>query len=165
MRPTRHQMFLEMARAASRRGTCYRLNVGAVVVDSTPLNVPNVLGIGYNGAPSGEPHCTGNGCQYFTPRGCRVVHAETNALERATHSTAVFADLYVTHSPCGACVQLIADAGTRTATGPTIRRVFFETAYRDPEPIKTLIGSGKDVYQILPSGLVVDQRTGEIVEL
>lgn len=143
-------MYMQMARAAATRATCYRLNVGAVLVHGR-----NVIAIGYNGAPSGESHCTGNGCRYFTPLGCKVVHAETNVLSRAKHR--IGCDLYVTHSPCSDCASRIAE-------GYVVSRVFFETAYRDPAPVKMLLDTGRPVYQLLPSGMLVDQRTGELVE-
>ena len=142
-------MFMAMARAAAMRSTCYRLNVGAVLVYDR-----NVVAVGYNGAPSGEPHCTGNGCRYFTPAGCRVVHAEANALERVAGSPVD--SLYVTHSPCAECA--------RSLVAAEIAEVFFETAYRDPSPVRYLIDAQLDVFQLLPSGLLVDQRTGHLVE-
>lgn len=145
-------MFLAMARAASQRSTCFRLNVGAVIVSSLSHNV---LAVGYNGAPSGQPHCTGNGCQYFTPRGCKVVHAEANALSRLT--TSAYCHVYTTHSPCSDCVELLLSQGR-------IEAVYFETAYRDPTPIARLIDGGIQVYQVLPSGLMVDQKTGDLVQ-
>lgn len=154
MRPTRHQMFLAMARAAATRATCYRLNVGAVLVDS--MN-QNVIGVGYNGAPSGQPHCTGNACQYFSSTGCRVVHAEINALSRATETS--LANLYVTHSPCQACAERIRDNAR-----PRILGVYFETPYRDPTPIQTLLKERVEVFQVLPSGLMVNQKNGELCE-
>lgn len=141
-------MFMQMARAAACRATCYRLNVGAVLVLDG-----NVVSIGYNGAPSGKSHCTGNGCEYFTPHGCKVVHAEVNALERCTHENASGYSIYVTHSPCASCAALLIGV---------VNHVYFETAYRDPSPIKLLLAGGVNVFQVLPSGLLVDQRTGEL---
>lgn len=143
-------MYMAMARAASMRGTCYRLNVGAVLVLRG-----NVVSLGYNGAPAGEPHCTGNGCRYFTPTGCKVVHAEINALDRCTHEDASGYDLYVTHSPCIACAARLIGV---------VSNVYFETAYRDPTPVQTLLVAGVMVYQLLPSGLLVDQRTGTLCQ-
>lgn len=126
-----------------------------------------VLSVGYNGAPSGKPHCTGRGCQYHVVGvGCQVLHAEMNALDHAPFlKTAQVHDLYVTHSPCMACA-------TDRRMG-YVRRVFFETAYRDSSPVQELLMGTVDscvrppidVYQLLPSGLAVDQRSGDLVEL
>lgn len=163
-RISRPQMFLAMARAAAMRATCYRLNVGAVVVEDN-----NVIAVGYNGAPSGEPHCTGNDCQYFTAAGCKVVHAERNALERAARlsQTPRTCELYCTHSPCGECADLIATNGGsigRPLSWPMVSEVYYETAYRDPSPVRRLLEAEIEVYRVLPSGLMVDERTGALCE-
>lgn len=148
-RPTRAQMWMAMARAAATRSTCYRLNVGAVAVNAV---THAVAAVGYNGAPRGQPHCSGNGCQYFQPTGCTVLHAEQNV---AAQLTLGHHELYVTHSPCGKCAEMILACRLFT-------RVYYETAYRDPTPVKTLIDGGLSVYQLLPSGFVVDAATGEL---
>lgn len=158
MRPSRHQMFMAMARAAAMRATCYRLNVGAVLVRDQ-----NVVAIGYNGAPSGRPHCTGSGCQYYDESGCTVIHAETNALRRYRESLHEAAPprslaLYVTHSPCLGCASELSDETD------VVGDVFYETAYRDPTPIKYLRQGGVRVWQLLPSGMLVDTATGGLVE-
>lgn len=155
MRVTRHRMFLDMARAASRRATCWRLNVGAVLVYDS-----NVVSIGYNGAPAGEPHCSGNGCRYYTPNGCKVVHAEANAFARLSErglKCAQVYDLYVTHSPCGDCAEL-PEMGQ-------VRRVVFEIPYRDPSPVARLIQRGVEVYQLLPSEMAINCASGDLCQL
>lgn len=149
-RITREQMFLEMARAASKRSTCFRLNVGAVVVQER-----NVIAVGYNGAPAKQPHCSGNGCQYFDPeRGCQVVHAERNALDHLPTHRLDGLELYVTHSPCRRCAELAVDR--------RVARVYFEVEYRDRTPLEYLIEKSVGVYRILPSGFVVDVATGSL---
>lgn len=155
-------MFMAMARAAATRATCYRLNVGAILVEDR-----NVVAIGYNGAPSSAPHCTGAGCQYFSAEGCKVLHAEANALERAQNtviSRDSFCELYVTHSPCNSCVSAILSARRSLVRRVMVGEIYFETPYRDPEPIRRLIQGDVRVMQLLPSGLLVDQSSGEIVD-
>lgn len=159
-------MYMDMARAAATRATCYRLNVGAILVDR---NDQNVVAMGYNGAASGQPHCSGNGCQYFSSSGCKVIHAERNALNRLRGDWSPWSlAMYVTHSPCGDCARTI-------VSGELVAEVYFETAYRDPTPIQTLLRGpsgvdggwrrpGVSVWQLLPSGLVVDQSSGQLVE-
>lgn len=146
-------MFMDMAKAAARRSTCYRLNVGAVVVYDR-----SVVSIGYNGAPSGQPHCGGNGCPHFDPgRGCQVIHAEANAIERvAEWKTGNVHELYVTHSPCARCAELI------LSQPGGFSKIFFETAYRIADPVKALCARGVEVYQLMPNGMMVDQRTGDL---
>ena len=151
-----------MARAAATRATCYRLNVGAILVEDR-----NVVGVGYNGSPAGAAHCTGVGCGYFTPEGCKVLHAEANAIERAQYaarSSDAVCELYVTHSPCGACVSAILSARRSLVRRLMVGEVYFETPYRDPTPIRRLIEGDVRVLQLLPSGLMVDQSTGVLVD-
>ena len=164
-RITRPQMFMEMARAASRRSTCFRLNVGALVCfENSPVAV------GWNGAPAGEPHCTGNVCPGITPGGCPTIHAEVNALNRAerimNHGSAV--DLYVTHSPCKACTEKI------MASGLTVRKIFFEVPYRSTDHLEQLNHYKKTssryywqtgVYEVNPAGYTVDYFTRQVLEL
>jgi dCMP deaminase len=61
MRPDWDEINLNIAKEYSRRGTCPRMQVGALFV--TPDNRP--LSVGYNGAPAGQPHCTEGGCALY----------------------------------------------------------------------------------------------------
>ena len=151
-RPSRQQMFMDVARAVARRSTCHRLNVGAVLVVGN-----NIVSMGYNGARSGEEHCGGTGCRHFLPTGCTVVHAEENAIARAPKDF-INADLYVTHSPCVRCAGLIAKAG--------IDCVYYEVEYRDPAGVQALLGDhALVVMRLQPSGYCLDVRTGEVRHL
>ncbi len=114
-RPSWHETFMEMARVASKRSTCLRKQVGAVLVKDN-----RVIATGYNGAPSGLSHCSDTGCvrlQKEVPSGqryelCRSVHAEENCIIQA----AVFgvstagSVLYCTHAPCILCARSIINA-------------------------------------------------------
>lgn len=154
MRISRHQLFMGIAELAAKRSTCFRGNVGAViVVDNNPV------AIGYNGPPSGEPHCQGNDCP-LTNGGCsRSIHAEDNALARA--SVYVYgpylADLYVTSSPCHGCAA-------RIIQSHMIRRVFYQSPYRITTGIEELIHENIDVYRFSPSGYLVEEKTGRVLE-
>lgn len=53
MRPTKNEYFIAMAIVVSTRATCLRRHVGCVMVDTKG----HVLSTGYNGRPSGWPHC------------------------------------------------------------------------------------------------------------
>ena len=107
MRPTRPQTFMEIAQAVAKRATCMRLNVGAVLVQGR-----SIVSIGYNGVPSGAPHCTGNDCP--GKQHCHeTIHAEDNALRHlpgpvySTDFDEMYElDLYVTDSPCRDCFGL-----------------------------------------------------------
>lgn len=155
MRTTRPQMFMEIAQAVARRSTCMRLNVGAVLVQGR-----SIVSIGYNGAPSGAPHCAGNDCP--GKQHCHeTIHAEVNALRHVPRGIIVTADtrfdLYVTDSPCKACFEEIVDAGV-------VKRIFFGTPYRIADH---LIGHGQDIgiYRVLPAGYVIDWETKDLVDV
>lgn len=150
MRITRPQMFMEIAQVASKRATCMRLSVGAVIVRDR-----NIVALGYNGAPPGEPHCAGNLCPGRFK--CEeTVHAEMNALARIPQGVTDPMDLYVTDSPCSTCYQALEIYGR-------IQRVFFSTPYRITDHLER--PSPISVYRVTASGYVMDWRTKILVEV
>jgi dCMP deaminase len=147
-------MFMMIARAASLRSTCFRLNVGAVLVAGDK----HVLSLGYNGPASGEPHCTGNGCVPPGHVGCsRSIHAEANALSHGPTFLEAFdkKTMYVTASPCADCAGLLIKSG--------VTRVVYENEYRNPAPLQMLIEHGITVHKLTPSGYLVSFATGELI--
>ena len=156
-RISRHQMFMDMCEVIAKRSTCFRGNVGALVVlDNDPV------AMGYNGPPSGEEHCKGNQCELVN-RGCsRSVHAERNALRRLSGKISAGSgkiyDIYCTAGPCLECANLM------VAYERYIKRIFYRNPYRTPEGLD-LIVKRFDVYRITPSGFIVDQLTNKIVIL
>ena len=81
------QYFMQICAVVARRSTCLRAAVGAVIVRDRII-----LATGYNGSPSGLPHCTEVGCLITVstaPDGeveenCfRTIHAEMNAIAQA----------------------------------------------------------------------------------
>lgn len=151
MRISRADLFMQMAQVVAKRSTCYRLNVGAVVTIDN-----RVVSIGYNGVPPGEPHCRGNNCPGRD--GCHeTIHAEANAIAYIPQAYGLLPrDLYVTDSPCLDCANLIIKS--------RVKRVFFATPYRDLAPVQYLIMQGVQVYRVLPSGMVIDWNTGDLVD-
>ena len=140
-------MFMDVAQAFSRRSTCYRNNVGAVIVctDGWVIN-----GTGYNGPPSGEAHCKGNDCEFTEAGAClRSVHAEINALERMAYPIMGAQWLFTTRSPCTDCAVAIRDSGA-------IQRVYYEEPYRDGRPLHLLRKADIECYRVTPSGYVID---------
>ena len=109
---------MTIATDVSRRSTCLRRQVGAVLVVERRL-----LATGYNGAPSGVAHCDEVGClreQMEVPSGqrhelCRGLHAEMNAIvQAARHGVCIEgATLYTTHHPCSMCAKMAINAGVR----------------------------------------------------
>lgn len=108
------EYYLELARATSTRATCARRKHGAVIVKGR-----RIVATGYNGGPSGYPHCTDGGCPRAdsdAPQGhdyeqCIAIHAEANALLFSSPEEREGASLYCTGAPCFGCAKLIANSG------------------------------------------------------
>lgn len=115
-RPSWDEYFMEMAGLVSRRATCVRRMVGAVLVRDK-----RILATGYNGAPSGLAHCLETECvrqKLHIPSGqrhelCRGLHAEQNVLlQAALHGTSTKGSvLYITNQPCVICAKMLINAG------------------------------------------------------
>lgn len=90
--------FLNIAKAVALRSTCPRLQVGAVITYKN-----KIVTTGYNGAPSGEPHCTEVGCMIVDGHCKRTIHAEENALAQLGQRDGYPLKMYVTHKPCVIC--------------------------------------------------------------
>lgn len=150
MRPSVDEYFLDMARLASTRSTCFRRNVGCILVNSRN----RVLATGYNGVASGQPHCNFEDPDQSyvklvgqfaplevpirhpylcdganSPSGtdlnrCKAIHAEMNALVSCGNPEDIFA-CYVTASPCIQCV--------RSLINTPCKRIVFEEVYPHPE--------------------------------
>ncbi len=163
MRISRQQMYMDMAEIAAKRSTCFRGNVGALIIRVNTSGLHQVLATGYNGPGSGHPHCQGNSCQLTPLGGCaRSLHAERNALEFAKLLLPSLegCHLYCTASPCPQCAGLIIENG--------ITRFFYRNPYRLTDGLEMLAGRGIEVYRVTPSGMIVresDRRVMEEAEL
>ncbi len=141
------QYFITITRQVAERSTCCRAKVGAVIVRDK-----NILATGYNGAPTGLPHCIDVGCLVYetkTPGGemeenCyRTIHAEINAIAHAAKNGVSIrdADIYVTHTPCIHCLKVLVNTG--------IKRVCYEKEYK-LHTIKDLLSSANiGLYQVV----------------
>lgn len=118
---------MEIAHLVKTRATCPRRQVGAVVVKDR-----RILATGYNGAPSGLPHCPDGGPDHDWPSGCmraghciRSLHAEQNALLQAAKLgiSTEGSTIYVTCQPCNTCAKMLINGGIKT--------VIFEGDYPD----------------------------------
>jgi len=117
-RPGWDEYFLEIARLVSKRSTCLRRQVGAVIVKER-----HILATGYNGTPSGITHCEITGClreKLKIPSGerhelCKGLHSEQNALLQAAYYGISVKDsiLYSTTQPCIICAKMLINAGIR----------------------------------------------------
>lgn len=129
-RPTFHEIFMEIAYAWSKRATCLRRKVGAVIAKDKQQ-----LTAGYNGAPKGVPHCAEiGGClrqKLGIPSGqrheiCRGTHAEQNAITQAAKFGIPIegSTLYCNCFPCVICTKMLLNAGITT--------VVYDSDYDDP---------------------------------
>jgi dCMP deaminase len=138
-RPSWDEYFSRIAVEVSKRSTCLRRHVGAILVLDK-----RILATGYNGAPRGLRHCLEAGClreKHGVPSGqrhelCRGLHAEMNVLiQAASHGIRVEgATLYSTSFPCSLCAKMIINGG--------IRRVVAQSDYADALA-KELLGEAK----------------------
>jgi len=133
------QKFVDAHMAAaevySRLSSAIRLKVGCVVVkDNT------IIGIGYNGMPSGWD----NNCEEeiileedekfikVLKTKPEVLHAETNALAKIAKSTnsSDGAAMFITHAPCIDCAKLVYQSG--------INSVYYRNSYKNTEGLDFL---------------------------
>lgn len=126
---------MQIAFTVSKRGTCSRRQVGAVIADSRGV----VLSTGYNGALSGLPHCDPH--DDYQP--CHVSeHGERNAIYWAARRGVALegASLYTTDCPCYGCSRGIIQAG--------IKRLVYCRPYREEEGLLLLLAANVEVEQV-----------------
>lgn len=121
LRPEWDEYFIGIAKAVSTRATCMRRKYGAVI---TKDNI--IVSTGYNGAPAGMKDCLEVGkCtrkELQIPHGeryelCHSVHAEANAIIRASADELRGATIYISGAddntnecssePCMMCKRMI----------------------------------------------------------
>lgn len=130
----REELYLGLASLISRRSTCDRAHVGAVLVRGN-----RILSVGYNGSPPGSVHCDEAGCLVGV-RGSnciRTIHAEVNTVLHGPGSDAIRGSvLYSTHSPCLNCIKVLMSAG--------VKEVVFLKYYRDDDALAFLGENNQD---------------------
>ena len=124
LRPGWDEYFIGIAKAVSTRATCLRRKYGAVITKDN-----SIVSTGYNGAPAGMKDCLEVGkCtrkELQIPHGeryelCHSVHAEANAIIRASADELKGATIYISGSdheageclsePCMMCKRMILNA-------------------------------------------------------
>ncbi len=123
---TRHDYYMRLALVVESGAKCLGSTVGAVAVRDN-----RVLGMGYNGTPSGYPNCTAGerGCRRCALRFdaaegeltgrlydiCLCVHAEQNVFLTAARFGVGLADawVYTTVQPCFNCLKEMMQLGIR----------------------------------------------------
>ncbi|MES0349245.1 MAG: cytidine/deoxycytidylate deaminase family protein [Desulfobacteria bacterium] len=144
-RPSWKEYFMDIALLVARRSTCRRRRVGAITVRDK-----RILATGYNGAPSGLPHCLDIGClreEMEVPSGerhelCRGLHAEQNVIiQAAYHGVSIKgATLYCTNLPCSICSKMLINAG--------INDIIYQEGYADSMTEEMLSAAGVKIVQI-----------------
>lgn len=160
-RPSIVDTLISVAFTVSKRSTCSRANIGAVI--ATPKGV--ILSTGYNGSISGMPHCNhdcecnesfimdrligfsekvhSESCPAHPNNGCQIaVHAEANAIYFAARNgvSTEGAILYGTMEPCKKCAEAIIQAG--------IVECVYELEYRIHAGIELLRSAGVKVTRV-----------------
>ncbi len=141
-RPSWDDYFMKIAEDVSTRSTCLRRQVGAVIVKNR-----RILTTGYNGAPTGVPHCTNESClrtKFNVPSGerqelCRGLHAEQNAIIQAAYHGVTIneAIIYVTHQPCSICTKMLINSG--------IGKFVYRSPYDDPLALDMIREAGTEL--------------------
>jgi dCMP deaminase len=146
--------FMSLCIATSKIfSTCKKKQYAAVLVDQKN----HVIGMGYNGGPSGFEHCFDGGCRrYFdnSPSGssynnCIAIHAEANALLHSDYSSAP-KKLYVNGPPCYECAKLIANS--------TVEEVFYleDPGYTQWNNVKLFLNkAGISLYEVNNAGVEI----------
>ena len=139
---------MKAAEVYSQLSSAKRLKVGCVVIkDNT------IIGIGYNGMPSGWTNDCENkvyanawsvdnevweyqeedsGHPYNLKTKPEVLHAETNALAKIARSTnsSDGASMFITHAPCLDCAKLVYQSG--------IKSVYYRNSYKNTDGLDFL---------------------------
>jgi dCMP deaminase len=156
MRPSRDQIYIDVASVIARRSTCFRRSVGCVLVDKEGV----ILSTGYNGVATGRPHCNEeveggyskewelqaikgypNKCPGAdSPSGanldaCQALHAEQNAIIRLPDPRRLYT-AYCTSSPCISCIKLF--------LGTSCQRIVFLQEYPHPTAKEWWLASGRE---------------------
>ncbi len=144
-RPSWEVYFMDITFLVSKRSTCLRRAVGALIVKDK-----RILSTGYNGAPTGIKHCIETGCireKLNVASGenhelCRGIHAEQNAIIQAAYHGASIknATLFCTNLPCSICAKMIINAG--------IKKICYNSGYADSMSEEMLNEAGINLIKI-----------------
>ncbi len=132
MRINKTEYYMNIAEVVSKRSTCIKRQVGAVLVKDS-----HIISTGYNGVPPGFKHCTKQTCvrqelkSGEKPELCKGVHAEINCIiQAAIHGTSIKGNtvIYCTTFPCMSCLKLLINSG--------IKKIVYKDGYNMENPIK-----------------------------
>lgn len=140
-RPSFLDVYMGFAFSLTRRATCRRLQVGAVI---TSTDFRYVYGLGYNGNAAGMA----NTCDRDVPGNCGCLHAECNAV---THCAAPRSEpkfVFVTHAPCAQCAKMLVNLGNVT-------HVYYYHPYRSTSGLEVFSSQYIPVRQLTPGEVTV----------
>lgn len=128
------ETLVEIVKVYEKRSTCVKAHVACVLAKEG-----RIVSVGYNGAPSGLPHCSEIGCG-DSDSCTNSIHAEQNAIAYAakegisTNGTSAICS----YSPCLNCAKLLINAG--------ITEFIYLNKYRNEEGIDLLEKCGIKCY-------------------
>ena len=125
------KVYMKMALEWAKLSYCKRAQVGSLIVKEGMI-----ISDGFNGAPTGY----NNDCEDCDDKThWYILHSEANAILKCAKNGVSCKDatIYLTHSPCKECAKLIYQSG--------IKRLVYNTEYRDNEGIEFLWESGVEV--------------------
>lgn len=131
--------FLEIAEVIAKRSTCMKRQTAAIIVKDN-----RIIGAGYNGSPSGMPHCKDIKVPlelHYDWSRFHEVHAELNAICYSAKEGigCAGAEMYCLVAPCSACAFAIVSAG--------IKKITFKHPYRDANGLLILEACGVAINQ------------------
>ena len=111
------RVYLNIAKEISTLSKCVRAKVGSIIVKDG-----NILGMGYNGMPSGMDNCCEESNSDNTELVSKidVLHSESNAILKAAKMGISInnSTIYCTLSPCRECSKLIIQSGIKKVIFP-----------------------------------------------
>lgn len=133
-RPSIDKYYIQMLKLVGSRGTCARRQVAAIIIDCKG----RLIATGYNGVPSGMPHCIDYPCEGARDSSgdnsrCIAIHAEQNAIMQAGSRLKEATTIYCSTTPCFNCSKLIISSG--------IKNVIATSIYPDLQGIRLMLKS------------------------
>jgi len=133
-RPDWDKYFMSIAKLASCRSNCLRLNVGCVITKDNHL-----ISMGYNGFLPGAPHIS----RIRDNHEIGTVHAEQNAIcDAAKRGISIDGSIaYITHFPCLNCFKLLVASGIKT--------IFYNLDYNNDKIVNEMADENKIIIKKL----------------
>jgi dCMP deaminase len=116
--------YSDLVTLVGKRSTCIRRAAGAVALDPRS----RIIGVGYNGVPSGWPHCIDMPCEGAEDESgdttrCVAVHAEQNLLLNCGDPKEI-TTILLSATPCKPCALLLSNL-------PNLDLIYYVERYPD----------------------------------